>query len=603
MFTSRSCLVILAAVLDSACDDSSRPAADRNLVGDCTGCVREGGVTGEPGARKDGPVATGDQKIAPITTEGIPADRLTTWNPGILSDDLLKQALGADGLPQRTTVCATLNPGQDIQAAINACPAGQVVKLAAGTFTVSKTIELKAGVVLRGSGSDGAAKNGTTITKTGGESVIAIGSGQDQVCYAGAMGTAYAVTQDAAINTKTVKIGAGASSFAPGDLAYIDAADDSTIQQGDCPYFKRSSGRSAGQRVEIASVDGTAGTLTLSSPLHWSFKASSAKISKVSGPTMKWAGVESLRIGGGTNPGYLGQMAGGIDISNASYCWVKDVQTGGTIAGMHIALTGTYRCVVRDSYVHHSADYGYGKDCYGIVIRCGSADNLIENNVARYMNKPVMFNASGGGNVVGYNYVDNAWAEGANMENPIDCHCSFPHMELMEGNLAVKMSATSTHGNAGYLMYLRNYSSSQYAAPAIWKGATTITGGVAAMQFDAGDLGMTAFGNVLGAATAGTSGASDGYTSGDYPIYRLGSASDVSQTTFVRHGNYDHFNKSVVWDQSIANHTIPVSLYRTSRPAFFGSLAWPWAGSDLNPMVGTLPAKARSDKDYSPPAE
>ena len=33
-------------------------------------------------------------------------------------------------------------------------------------------------------------------------------------------------------------------------------------------------------------------------------------------------------------------MAGGIDISNAAYCWVKDVQTDGTIGGMHISLTG-----------------------------------------------------------------------------------------------------------------------------------------------------------------------------------------------------------------------------------------------------------------------
>jgi len=69
------------------------------------------------------------------------------------------------------------------------------------------------------------------------------------------------------------------------------------------------------------------------------------------------------------------------------------------------------------------------------------------------MNKPVLFNVSGGGNVVGYNYVDNAWAEGTWQEMPIDCHCAFPHMELMEGNWAPKMGASTTHGNAGYLMY------------------------------------------------------------------------------------------------------------------------------------------------------
>ena len=77
-------------------------------------------------------------------------------------------------------------------------------------------------------------------------------------------------------------------------------------------------------------------------------------------------------------------------ISNAAFCWVKDVQTDQTIGGMHIRLGAAYRCVVRDSYFHHSKNYGFGTDCYGIVLGCFSADNLIENNIARYMNKPIL---------------------------------------------------------------------------------------------------------------------------------------------------------------------------------------------------------------------
>src|SRR5437773_8024424 len=47
------------------------------------------------------------------------------------------------GIPNRTTICATLNPGADttqINSAIAACPAGQVVFLNAGTYTVSNGI-------------------------------------------------------------------------------------------------------------------------------------------------------------------------------------------------------------------------------------------------------------------------------------------------------------------------------------------------------------------------------------------------------------------------------------------------------------------------------
>jgi hypothetical protein len=75
-------------------------------------------------------------------TDLIAADRITAWNPEILSDGQLGLPLGADGLPERTTVCATLSPGANIQAAIDSCPAGQVVQLNPGTFSVSSTITL-----------------------------------------------------------------------------------------------------------------------------------------------------------------------------------------------------------------------------------------------------------------------------------------------------------------------------------------------------------------------------------------------------------------------------------------------------------------------------
>ncbi len=66
------------------------------------------------------------------------------------------------GIPNRTTVCATVNPlggGQDdftnIQNAINKCPAGEVVQLGAGAFTVHLAdlpIHVSTGIVLRGTG-------------------------------------------------------------------------------------------------------------------------------------------------------------------------------------------------------------------------------------------------------------------------------------------------------------------------------------------------------------------------------------------------------------------------------------------------------------------
>ena len=525
--------------------------------------------------------------------------RVTTWNPGILRDDQLDLALGADGLPVRTDVCATLSPGDDIQGAIDSCPEGQVVELEAGTFSVSSTITLSRGVVLRGAGSEGA-PSGTTLDKQGGETVLAIGEDRDQICYGG---TGYALTEDALKGSTTIHVGAAASSFTAGRLALIDELDEPTVQEGDCQYFKREDGRSASQRVEIAAVDTGAGTVTLSSPLHWDFHAGSpdqAELTPVTSPTTRWAGIESLRLQNGSNPGYNGQMAGGIDISNAADCWVKDVQTDDTVGGMHVSLTSTVRCVVRDSYFHHSADYGFGHDCYGIVLRCGAADNLVENNIVRYMNKPILFNVTGGGNVIGYNYADNSWADPPEwQEVNIDCHCSFPHMELIEGNYAPHVGATTTHGNAGYLTFYRNYSSSVFAPPAVAGSTATQTGNITALEFPSGDLGMNVLGCVLG--TDGVTAVYDGTSSSQACIYELGAdgdgTNDVAATTLFRHGNYDTVNADTVWDPSSDVRTLPPSLYRGSRPGWWPSgTPWPWVGPDLDPMVGHLPAKDRSDQ-------
>ena len=79
-------------------------------------------------------------------------------------------------------------------------------------------------------------------------------------------------------------------------------------------------------------------------------------------------------------------------------------------------------------------------------------------------------------------------------------------------------------------------------------------------------------------------------------ILEVGSKTDVSYTSLVRHGNYDIVNKQVMWSAAIATHALPASLYRAGRPSWWPSGgAWPWVGPDQTPMVGTLPAKARSD--------
>ena len=85
----------------------------------------------------------------------IPPDRNFTWNPGMMSKG---------GIPNRTTICATLSPsgGDDspaIQAKLNSCRSDQVVMLNPGTFIVNKYLLIHTPITLRGSGT------GITILK------------------------------------------------------------------------------------------------------------------------------------------------------------------------------------------------------------------------------------------------------------------------------------------------------------------------------------------------------------------------------------------------------------------------------------------------------
>ena len=77
-------------------------------------------------------------------------------------------------------------------------------------------------------------------------------------------------------------------------------------------------------------------------------------------------------------------------------------------------------------------------------------------------------------------------------------------------------------------------------------------------------------------------------------IWALGHPDDNKVApTLLRTGNFDFVSKQTQWDSNIPNHTLPASLYLTSKPAFLGKLPWPLFGPDANPMISSLPARER----------
>src|SRR5229473_1595089 len=97
----------------------------------------------------------------------IPSDRNFPWNPGMMS----KGGPSGAGIPTNRTQCgAVLSPSGKadsaaIQAAVDACPAGQMVLLNSGTFIVNNFVLINKGITLRGAGA-----GVTILSKTNGTS-------------------------------------------------------------------------------------------------------------------------------------------------------------------------------------------------------------------------------------------------------------------------------------------------------------------------------------------------------------------------------------------------------------------------------------------------
>src|SRR5262249_14979393 len=209
----------------------------------------------------------------------VPVDRRTAWNPGI-----------PGGIPARTTTCATLNASTygngssdasgAIQAALDACPVGQVVQLSAGVFKIATGLEINRGIVLRG---QGPALTKLKMPVGTNASVVSVG----QYWYPG-FGASVNLTGDAVKGATPVTL-ASNPGLTVGEIVLIDQITDPNISHwnaasppGDASrgWFNRMD-RPLGQMMEVASVSGN--TATFTTPFHISYQtAFTAQLTRLS---------------------------------------------------------------------------------------------------------------------------------------------------------------------------------------------------------------------------------------------------------------------------------------------------------------------------------
>ncbi len=551
--------------------------------------------------------AAGGRSAAVTTTFTlIPPERLTIWNPGI-----------PGGIPVRSTVCVNLDAStwgggtQDatagIQSALDACPVGQVVQLSSGDFKIMSTLQLRKGIVLRGQGPPQ-----TRLKMPVGTSANLITVGTQWFKSTQSTNLSF----DAAKGSRVAVLSSNPG-LRVGEIVLIDQVTNPDLSEwspksppghASRGWFTRPD-RPVGQVMEIQSISDS--TITFTTPFHIDFEtAYASQLSRFSNmedgpviPAVMYAGVEDLYVYGGSG----GQ--GNITLANAAYSWIRNVESDFQ-EGASIAIAGSFRCVVRDSYVHSTQNPTPGGGGYGFSFSYYSSDNLLENNISWNMNKVMVMRASGGGNVIGYNYMEDGWISYAPafVEVGLNAsHMTTPHYELFEGNESFNFDGDNTWGNAIYITVFRNHLTGKRRSTPPLK--LTDRGNTRAIGLMRGHKWYSMVGNVLG--TAGQNPApSRGYVYENFwpwnndrvAMWRLGYNNDdwnakadpnVS-STLVREGNFDYATNQVHW--SGAARQLPASLYLSSKPAFFGNDPWPWVDATGATKLYTLPARARFDK-------
>ena len=511
-----------------------------------------------------------------------------------------------------------------IQSALNACKANQVVQLSAGTYNIKGGLTIPSNVVLRGAG-----PKSTILNASGtGTGFIRFGSSPTPVTSASIAITAGATAKSTSITLKSASgVGVGSHLMVTqlNDPSYVSISTNN----GTCTWCDGGIGwsgtRVQGQIVEVTGVSGS--TVTITPALYLAYSRTPLATPVTMGATN--AGVEDLQVYM-NNTGFPTNFL----MQGASYSWIKNVESNYT-DGDHVQLHWSFRNEIRDSYFHDAFTHSAGSTDADIFIADKTSGTLVENNALRRLHQSIMLNWGAAGNVIAYNYIDNNFDSGGfnTLFGGLNVHGAHPMFNLWEGNMAPKLDADYFWGSSSHNTAFRNWfkGTAMIYGPLTGRGAEQTTSGYWASQALAGvDLSQTTryyslVGNVIGSdrqkslstwTPMAIARQDREYYVGDNPYgYTFGYANltddgsdsgdtNTAFTTAIVHGDYDVVSGTFSWNSGIGVQNLPNSFYRSTKPSWFGSLAWPAFGpvptDPTTALVGTIPAKSCYDQGKMP---
>jgi hypothetical protein len=513
------------------------------------------------------------------------------------------QAGVTGGIPNSTSICATLSPGasaSQINSAIASCPSGEVVYLNAGTYNLSSGIDFAghSNVTLRGAGPD---KTFLIFTGSGVGSYppANISIYGDYVNQSGTQNLT-GWTAGYAQGATSITIGSTAN-LSVGHMIILDQMDDAS-DTGNVFVCATTSCSSQGSsnierpgrsQIQISMVTNISGSTVTISPGLYMGNWRSSQSPQAYWPTNQASmdGVEDLSIDGSGS-----SADANITIGSAVNCWVKNIRS---LYGKnwHVVTWDSAHISVVDSYFYGLQ--AYGTSAYGFEDNLTSA-SLVENNIFQHIVTPVTSGVSSG-DVVAYNYtVDDYYSLASDwMQAGIFPHEEGVQMVLYEGNDANGMQSDDVHGTHIFNTFFRNrFVGFDSADP----GRTLNT---IPMNIEAFGRYNNVIGNVLGQpgyhsnyedlATSGSNASKSIYVLGWRGEIGAGGGDPVTISTLMRWGNYDVVTGGVRWDSSevpnslsqYANlvpstQNLPASFFLSSKPSWWGT---PW-GNPPWPAIG-----------------
>ncbi len=329
--------------------------------------------------------------------------------------------------------------------------------------------------------------------------------------------------------------------FQAGDFVEIQQENDPEIMYTNKDWEQPWAQNAVGQILKIDAVNQD--TLLLNKPLYMEYRLDLNPKIRTIGMVM-YPGVEDL---------YIKRLDAGdghtIEMRYTAFGRVQRIESAFTYR-THIYLCESYGCEIRNNYLHHSHDYGGGGHGYGVDVILHSTDNLIIDNIFKYLRHSMMTHVGASGNVFAYNF--STEREPQNLCD-ISLHGHYGNYNLFESNVIEEINVSDYWGPMGPgNTFLRN----------------KITEENIQIRDDSHDQNF--IGNVLLANSS------------------IRIFPDVNGT-FV-HGNI--IKDMVDWDDDTDDREIPVSYYLQSKPQFLMDIPWPLFGPDVSEDY-ILPAQMR----------